>query len=915
MKKRILSSCVLALSLGISINTWSELPGLDTVKPIRTYDVGQSADDTNVVIMNHNKDHQVLLVELDGNNKHVAFAVADLSVDVSETEVLSHLKSSYLTGDKAGFLDSYPNPPVNLSSYTSLSFDSTSTADDFSVVARKMIVAATGYLQSQNLSIPWQQGYAALKINDDFIAVDDISEGSTNGYFKCDLDGWQSGSSVSNTCSTVDTDYSFLDLLGNSNYHPLVVDRGTSASPYVSLDTGKVDTLNLKTGERFQTRNYETRVFYTEESVANTYTHKDRNIPVLEVTSSQGTQSGIFVVDSVAFIGSGGPEYAHHEHFYSNGEVAIFVPQTWDGGDLSEVDSAVYSSKYKVCDIQYKQFSLGEDPFSAVVDLNLTRMNRYSSSEFNDPSIRLIFESYYELPTELEELEELNTVFSSMGADGAGFYIDSTTTLQEYKDFLNTNLLAEIVNDLTSEKNQELYGNYFACIDTPKSIDAHFVHGLYGTITLEGSLINASSYWASPNTENKLGMPSSYVMTLGGEFESHTGVLFSYLTEGINSTHIEAIQQNLAITFDDLYGSYPSLPSDKVDDNEVLYKASMENHIVSKIYNAMPVLGSVASNDSVLLGNILEGLPVFGQSSKSSYLIYKKELPKNTVRIIPDRLIIDPYDDASLNTRIELEVEGLYGAELTCTYNSDNLFYQNSHYGSLFPASPLSFQFPIMPSDGSWMGRALLLGSPTGLTELGDFAEINYQVAETTAEVELSCIATLSDAEGNALPVVVESARIKIDDGIHGLVGESGNVEGSIDLPSSVEGQEVTVTVSIDGRSISSSSLDGSFSFEQLRDGVFTMTVNSDNHVAACTTVEIINGEVVSVEELELIAGDVTGDGIIDIGDISAVSAKYGLTSSDDAFDEIMDLNRDGLINIQDISIIGSHFNSVNCIQ
>jgi len=328
-------------------------------------------------------------------------------------------------------------------------------------------------------------------------------------------------------------------------------------------------------------------------------------------------------------------------------------------------------------------------------------------------------------------------------------------------------------------------------------------------------------------------------------------------------------------------------------------------------------LASLASdNTSMLIGQtgydngVTTALS--GRASKESYLIHKGAAASNFVRIVPDRLDVDPYLDTSLATQLEIEAANVYGVELKCQFGEDILHYQDSAYGSFFDTSS-KFELPIQYNTGLWTGVTSLYGSAEAVTGTGIFGNLNHQVAVTTANVDLTCDAILSDAEGNALPVAVEGVTLSIDDGIHGLPGESGSISGTLDLPTTIDGAPVTVTVNINGRSLSADVINGEFEFGQLRDGTFTVTVESENHVAACTTVEVVNGEVVELAPIEVISGDVNADGTIDIGDLTLMAASYGLTSSDAGYSDVLDLNRDGRINVQDLAILGSHFGATGC--
>jgi len=143
LKTIIFSISALCVASGIS---QAALPEFKSALPIQTYDVGENKADTSIHVMNHNKAKQVLLIRLSDENEMGGFSIADMSINIAVVEAISHLNEKYLTGDNSGFLDRYPNAPVNLATYTSLGFDSSSDHEDFNITAKRLISESTGYL-------------------------------------------------------------------------------------------------------------------------------------------------------------------------------------------------------------------------------------------------------------------------------------------------------------------------------------------------------------------------------------------------------------------------------------------------------------------------------------------------------------------------------------------------------------------------------------------------------------------------------------------------------------------------------------------------------------------------------------------------------------------------------------------------
>ena len=159
--------------------------------------------------------------------------------------------------------------------------------------------------------------------------------------------------------------------------------------------------------------------------------------------------------------------------------------------------------------------------------------------------------------------------------------------------------------------------------------------------------------------------------------------------------------------------------------------------------------------------------------------------------------------------------------------------------------------------------------------------------------------------------MTVQNATITIDDGIH---GGNGGFSGSIEIPVGVNPEDITVSVTINGRTITTGvDSAGNFSFDELRDGDFTIAFNADNYVQSCMNHSISEGANIDVGQITLFAGDINDDGEINIADFTYLTGKYGSANGDELYDQKADLNKDSVINVQDLAILASHFGSVQC--
>jgi len=100
----------------------------------------------------------------------------------------------------------------------------------------------------------------------------------------------------------------------------------------------------------------------------------------------------------------------------------------------------------------------------------------------------------------------------------------------------------------------------------------------------------------------------------------------------------------------------------------------------------------------------------------------------------------------------------------------------------------------------------------------------------------------------------------------------------------------------------------GTFAFtpDASQDGmVFTVTFTAtDNGTPALSDTETVTIGV----GVPALAGDVNGDCVVNIVDISLAGAAFGSTSSSPSWNAAADLNNDGVINILDLAIVATNF-------
>lgn len=146
-----------------------------------------------------------------------------------------------------------------------------------------------------------------------------------------------------------------------------------------------------------------------------------------------------------------------------------------------------------------------------------------------------------------------------------------------------------------------------------------------------------------------------------------------------------------------------------------------------------------------------------------------------------------------------------------------------------------------------------------------------------------------------ALPLCVQAAG-----GISGTVKSSGNASGKMTLKLLDDGTQILQTVGVVGNS-------GSYVFEEVEDGVYTLTASKYQHAPRQYQVTVSGGAVTQDVKLCL-KGDVTGDGKINVGDTSKTYSHVRKTNllTDDYAISCADLTGDGRLNVGDTSKIYS---------
>ena len=292
-----------------------------------------------------------------------------------------------------------------------------------------------------------------------------------------------------------------------------------------------------------------------------------------------------------------------------------------------------------------------------------------------------------------------------------------------------------------------------------------------------------------------------------------------------------------------------------------------------------------------------------------------EEAGNQRIKLSPSHTTVDPIADPQFSVDIQVSSSDLYGLEVNCFADSALATLDGASYGDLFdPNSRLEIPMLINnPALGDWRGSLSLMNPALPINGSGTFATLNYSAFEVgSTTLDITCVSSAADINGQPIILEMKNASIAIDDGIHTPNGAT--ITGKIALPNGADPSGVEVSIKLGDRTVSTlADADGNFSFTELKNGVWVVSYKHPQYVNSCSITQTQNGGTTIMDDETMIAGDINGDGVIDIADFTVISATYGSNSGDTEYAVAADLNGDSVINIFDLTILGSHFGINGC--
>lgn len=252
---------------------------------------------------------------------------------------------------------------------------------------------------------------------------------------------------------------------------------------------------------------------------------------------------------------------------------------------------------------------------------------------------------------------------------------------------------------------------------------------------------------------------------------------------------------------------------------------------------------------------------------------------------------------------LNVPVEGYVSAEFTCTYDANLLSVSNITLAGLFGPNP------VVAINGPQNGSFILA-----------MVAINGNKATTSGPVFTFDVTALQAGQA---PVQC-TARVSKGQSIYetiAFIGDIVNIQGAVTptiatatnpgpLPPLLTGQvHATKPVTISLYNLDSTlaaaipaNPDGTFNLNAAA-GSYTVVASAEGYLKAQAPITLTNGVTTTMPTIDLIAGDVDGNGAINQLDALTIGMNYN-----GSIPTAADLNNDGVINVLDLQMLAAHY-------
>ncbi|MBI1877515.1 MAG: hypothetical protein HYR94_04670 [Chloroflexi bacterium] len=220
----------------------------------------------------------------------------------------------------------------------------------------------------------------------------------------------------------------------------------------------------------------------------------------------------------------------------------------------------------------------------------------------------------------------------------------------------------------------------------------------------------------------------------------------------------------------------------------------------------------------------------------------------------------------------------------------------------------LSPDFPLMAqteiSEGQFRVTASREGDVEGLTGSLTLLTWTFQ-AKAAADLDVAhfdlTLVTLGQKDGTELPLdAITNLTVTIVE----TALQRGNLSGNVQVEGRASGSQAGFSILINELGLAATTTPGGdFAFADVEFGPYTLTANSPGFLSATCTGLTHSSESTNLAGVTLLAGDLTGDGLIDVADATAIGLASG-----SAPDVAADLNGDGGVNVLDLILLAVNF-------
>ncbi|HND48219.1 MAG TPA: hypothetical protein PLL95_06630, partial [Anaerolineales bacterium] len=358
----------------------------------------------------------------------------------------------------------------------------------------------------------------------------------------------------------------------------------------------------------------------------------------------------------------------------------------------------------------------------------------------------------------------------------------------------------------------------------------------------------------------------------------------------LTATADAATQTSIAITQTANVGTQTAIAATQTSD------AAMQTAIAGTLTAQPGIQTSIAGTATANALTMTASASTFTPSPTGTATVVPTPVgPYVLVDVIQPTLTLNQTSlvNVSLNN---VPAEGYTSTEFVCTYDPAVIEVSNILAAELFgsdPASALSgpqngqFILAIAGSNGK-----KATSSGTALT----FSVRGLQVGQSTVQ----CTARVSMGQGNLEPIAYIPDVVTVIDVSVTPTPTTGGVTGQV-----IASKPVTIRLYDAQNTLVISQVanpDGTFSL-QVPAGTYTIIASADGFLNAQGFLTITNGGIVTKPTINLPAGDIDGNSVIDQFDALTIGMNYS-----GSLPAAADLNNDGVINVLDLELLAANY-------